>query len=225
MVLEVLVVARDARQIRLVEQRALQLVEVTALDVPRSAPPPLGREEPELVANDRTAERAAVVVRMPDGDVGIQPARAQVVIQVAALQLRTRVRHAQASGELIAAILLDDVDLNAAAHRFGGHAARLDDDLLERLRIEAEDAERLLVLVHAVDVRAEVRAPLAVHAELAAFTLVAADVLERRVGVGRAGNNRRVLADALRGRNRIERLARDGRLLPHVLDIDHRCFA
>src|SRR5262249_6653474 len=162
-------------------------------DVARGAPPPVRREEPELVLDDRPSKRAAVVVRMPDRNVRAQSTRTQIVIQVATLQLRTGVRRAQASRELIAAVLLDDVDLDSAPHRLGGHAARLDDHFLERLRIETEDTQRLLVLVHAVDVGAEVATSLAVNAELPALTLVATDILEGRIRVGRAGNDRRIL--------------------------------
>ena len=130
-VLEELVVARDSSQIGFVEQRALELVEVAALNIARGAPPSVRREEPQFVSNDRPSHRAAVVVRMPDGNVGVQPARAKIVVQVAALQRRTGVRHVQASREPVAAVLLDDVDLHAAAYRLGGHAARLDDHFLE----------------------------------------------------------------------------------------------
>src|SRR5262245_41545353 len=174
-VLEVLVVACHPAEIGLIEQRSLQLVEVAALDVARGAPPSVCREKPELVFDERPSERAAVVVGMPDRDIGVQPAISKFVVQVTALQLRTGVRHAQTSREAIAAVLLNDVDLNAAAHRLGGHAAGLDDDFLERLRIEAEDTQRLLVLVHAVDVGAEVGTTLTVNAELPALPLVAAD--------------------------------------------------
>src|SRR6185312_12069443 len=97
--------------------------------------------------------------------------------------------------------------------RLGRHPSGLDHDLLERLRVEAEDTERLLVLVQALDVRAEIGATLAVQPELAAFALVAADVLERGVGVCRTRNDRRVLTDSLGGGNRIQRLACDRGLL------------
>src|SRR5207245_374267 len=101
------------------------------------------------------------------------------------------------------------------------HAARLDDDFLEGLRVEAEDAQRLLVLIQAFDVRTEVRTTLAVNSELAAFTLIAADILEGWIGVGRSRDNRSILAEPLRGGDGIQRVARDRCLLSRALSIDN----
>src|SRR5439155_25894913 len=61
-VLEVFVVVRHPARIGFVEQGALSLVKVAALDIPGGAPPSVSREEPELVLLDRTTERPAVVV-------------------------------------------------------------------------------------------------------------------------------------------------------------------
>ena len=85
-VFEVFVVVGHAARIGFVEQSALSLVEVAALDVARRAPPSMSHKEPQLVLLDRPAERSSVVVRASNRSVILQAAGAQRVGQVAHLQ-------------------------------------------------------------------------------------------------------------------------------------------
>ena len=138
------------------------------------------------------------------------------------MQLRPGIRDVQASRKLVTPILGDDVHLDSSSHCLGRRAGRLDHDFLESLRVEAEDTQRLLVLVQAFHVRAEVRSALAVNPELTTLALVAAHVLEGWIRVCGARDNRSVLAEPLGGRDRIQRLTRDRGLLSYVLDIYDR---
>ena len=93
-VFEVFIVVGHAAQIRFVEQSALSLVEVAALDVARRAPPPVSHKEPEFVLFDRAPERSAIVVGSPNRNVILQAPGAQRVGQVAHLQTRTGISRA-----------------------------------------------------------------------------------------------------------------------------------
>ena len=138
------------------------------------------------------------------------------------MQVRTGISQAQASRQPVASILGNDVHLGPASHRFGRHAARLDNNFVESLGVEAEDTQRLLVLVQTFHVRAEVRPALAVNPKLTTFALVATDILEGRIRVCSSRDNRGVLAEPLGGGDCIQRVARNRGLRSHVLDIDDR---
>ena len=60
------------------------------------------------------------------------------------------------------------------------------------------------------------------NSELTAFSLIATDILERRVCVCGPRNDRSILPDALGGWDRIQRVANDRGLCPHVLEIENR---
>ena len=185
----------------------------------------MGRVEPESIARDGTAECPAVVLEDLDRRARLQASRAQIIIQILRLQARAGVGAAEASRPGVATLLRDDVELYAARPRLGGRPAGLDDDLLNGLRVVAVDVEAEHVLVEPVHVDGLVGRTLAVHAELSAFARRAAGILEGRIGIRGARDERRVLTEPLRCGNRVQHLARNGRLLTSAGDIDHRRFS
>ncbi len=153
-----------------------------------------------------------------------QVAGHQLVGDVVRFDGQPGVAEAQPTGELIAAVPLDDVDLHAAGVAIGADAARLDNDLRERRLVEDEHAiGNPDHLAHAVHNRLRHRRAMQREGVLRRV-VDAADAVLRRLLQGGAGNHAGQSREAAGGRERLQRLALKLRLLPRTLDIDHRRF-
>src|SRR5712672_2813926 len=102
------------------------------------APPPLRRKEPELVLQDRAAERSTEVVDIVDGTDGGQATCFQVGRNARAVQAVIRVTGEGITTELVASRLRHEIDLNAAQLEFRRVATELDRDLLGAGGIEVK---------------------------------------------------------------------------------------
>src|SRR5206468_6305603 len=124
--------------------------------------------------------------------------------------------------ERVSAVLGHDVHQNAGREAFGGDAARLEDDLLGILRVEAVGYRREEGRVEAFAIEVDVGRTSAVDRERRApLTLCAADIL-RGGGADSPWEERGIRAAASGGRDRVQRTARDCLLLDDVLRVHHR---
>src|SRR5262245_19996467 len=113
----------------------------------------VGAEEPQLVADDRTAERW---VDVPEPDWlqrGGQPLRLLVGAEVVGHQPAPRAVDEEASGKPVSTLLADDVQLRPAGGRFTEATTEGEHDLLgiADLGRIARDAHALVTGAHAVD--------------------------------------------------------------------------
>jgi hypothetical protein len=138
----------------------------------------------------------------------------------------TRVVSIEGAAERIAAVLRDDADVDAAGFALRALAGGFEHDFLEGERVGVEP--RVVAGVdgrvdrHAVDRQLAVTArTVNVEGGGKALALVAADVTRGR-GANREAGERQERA---RRRQRVEHLARQDVLRPHVLHVHHRARA
>ena len=110
-------------------------------------------EEPQLVTDDRAAERRIDVPQLLDRVRCRQPLGLHLRREVVALERAARAAHEEAAGEPVAALLADDVHLRAAGGRLAKPAAQAEHHFLRvaDLGHVARHAHALVAAVHAVD--------------------------------------------------------------------------
>ena len=207
-----------------IERRPDRGVEEHARDLNLRASEAARSKEPQLVFPDGAADGRVEVVELADVIGRRQPAAAQLVGQVVALQRVVRIEAEDVQLERVATLLRDHVDQHAAGRALGRDAAGLNRRLLYRRRVEdvARGAGVHVQGVHAVV--QELDAALAV--ERVPVRRVGRVDAGRAAHVGSAdesGND----ADERRQRSRARRQRRqelvgNHRLLPDVLYVDQR---
>ena len=112
-----------------------------------------GAEEPQLVADDRAAERGVDVPRLRQGLRRRQALGLQLRRQVRALERAARAVDEEAPGEPVAALLADDVHLRAAGVRLAKAARQREHHFLRiaDLGDVGRHAHALVAGAHAID--------------------------------------------------------------------------
>ena len=106
--------------------------------------------EPQLVLLDRPPHSGADIVELFERRGRGQAASAQLVRQVALLQLGRAPNEAAAASERVAAVALHEVEPDTGGIHFGGAGSGLHPDFLQGVRIKAGRAHGQHLKVHAV---------------------------------------------------------------------------
>ena len=188
------------------------------------APPPEGREEPQAIAPNRTAERAVHVVDALHAVLLLEPEIDEILREVVGLHVLVRARREGGAVKRVAAVVRNHVDLYPAHGRFSGQRAGLVADFLHQAVVEVEAgliaAEADVLNLDAVDHEhvVVVRRPVNLQRRLL-HDLGAADIRRLR---GHARNQLSHGERILAGGNRIELLARHHRLRHGAVNVDER---
>src|SRR5262249_12267555 len=103
-----------------------------------------------------------------------------LIVQVVTNQTGACGLDARASGQLVAAVLLYDVDLDSTGCRLGGTGSRLHNHLLDRVCVILESAAAENSVIHAGDVVCHIVRALPMDAEKATIASDAAHIVEVR---------------------------------------------
>ena len=211
-------------------EHRLVLVEVHARQLLDAAPAAGRAVEPQLVLLDRSADAEPDVVDLLDLARARQTSRAQVIVQVVALEAVVRALDVEAPVELVAAVLGHHVRVQPAALGLGSSRAGLHDDFLDHHLVELVSRRQRDVVgraqLHPVERADAVLRPVNLREPEHGLALAAAGfaAAERARGerTERHGGQR---LDALGCGQRVEHLSGQHALLPGVRDVDDRARA
>ena len=191
------------------------------------APATVGREEPEAIALDRSAEREVGVVDALHPVLDLETEIDEILRQVVRLHVSVRAGDEDGAAIGVAAVARDHVDLHAAHRRLRRQRAGLVADFFHQPVVEVEAglvaAEADVLNLDAVDHEHVVVVRRAVHLERRLLhDLRAADIGRRGGDAGDELSDReRILA----GRDRVEPLAAHHRLRYRSAHVDERRLA